>query len=128
MAENNKYDKVVFIPKDEFKLSEQVEEVTKKVEEVEEVPKKIELSFDCKVSKETMDFFKKQSEELEAKENKIIGIYRRVAKFNARYYLPIMEQLASEDAKLELLEEVILKSICKGWNDCFDCNVKHIIK
>lgn len=98
---------------------------------IEETPKKIEISFDlkdCKVSKETMDFLKKQSEELEAKENKILGIYRRVAKSSARYYLPIMEQLASEDGKLELLEEVIMKSICKGWNDCFDWNVKHIIK
>lgn len=104
MAENNKHD------------------------EIEEVPKKIEFSFDCKVSKETMDFLRKQAKELEEKENRILGIYRRVAKSSARYYLPIMEQLASEDGKLELLEEVIMKSICKGWNDCFDWNVKHIIK
>ena len=85
----------------------------------------IELSFDCVVPKEKVEWIRQQAEELEAKEKEILGRYRYVARLNARYYLPILQSLASDEAKEELLEDIILKAMCKGWNDCFDINVKH---
>lgn len=87
-------------------------------------PKEITMSFDCKVSEETADFFKKQMEELQEKENEILDAYRKNAKFNASYYLPVFDTLVGEEQKLKLLEDIILKAMCKGWNDCFDMNVK----
>lgn len=91
----------------------------------EEATKPHTISFDCKVPKETADFFKKQMEELQEKENEILDAYRKIAKFNASYYLPVFDTLVGEEQKLKLLEDVILKAMCKGWNDCFDINVKH---
>lgn len=88
-------------------------------------PKEITMSFDCEMPKETTEFFKKQMEELQEKENEILGRYRYVARLNARYYLPILKSLASDEVKEELLEDIILKTLCKGWNDCFEINVKH---
>lgn len=88
-------------------------------------PKEITMSFDCKVSEETADFFKKQMEELQEKENEILDAYRKFAKFNASYYLPVFDTLVGEEQKFKLLEDIILKAMCKGWNDCFEINVKH---
>lgn len=83
------------------------------------------ISFDCEVPKETADFFKKQMEELHEKENEITDAYRKIAKFNASYYLPVFDTLVEEEQKFKLIEDIILKAMCKGWNDCFDVNVKH---
>lgn len=88
-------------------------------------PKEIKMSFDCKFPKETAEFFKKQMEELQEKENEILDAYRKFAKFNASYYLPVFDTLVEEEQKFKLLEDIILKAMCKGWNDCFDVNVKH---
>lgn len=93
-------------------------------ESKDEVPMETEISFDCKVPKETMEWINKQAVEMKKKENIILARYSTIARWNAEYYLPILQQLASEDAKLELLEDIIVKAICKGWNDCFGVNVK----
>lgn len=92
----------------------------------EEATKPHTISFDCEVPKETADFFKKQMEELQEKENEILDAYRKFAKFNASYYLPVFDTLVEEEQKFKLLEDIILKAMCKGWNDCFDVNVKKI--
>lgn len=91
----------------------------------EEATKPHTISFDCEMPKETADFFKKQMEELQEKENEILDAYRNFAKFNASYYLPVFDTLVEEEQKFKLLEDIILKAMCKGWNDCFDLNVKH---
>lgn len=88
-------------------------------------PKEITMSFDCKVSEETAEFFKKQMEELEAEEKKILEKYRKIAKENAEYYIKVMEYTPNGEERKQLLESVIMHSLCKGWNDCFDVNVKH---
>lgn len=88
-------------------------------------PKEITTSFTCKVSKETAEFFKKQMEELEAEEKKILEKYRKIAKDNAEHYLPYINKLESKESQKELLEYIIQFALCKGWNDCFDVNVKH---
>jgi len=91
----------------------------------EEATKPHTISFDCEVPEETAEFFKKQMEELHEKENEILDAYRKTAKFNASYYLPVFDTLVEEEQKFKLLEDIILKAMCKGWNDCFDINVKH---
>lgn len=93
--------------------------------DLEEATKPHTISFDCEVSKETADFFKRQMEELEAEERKILDKYRDIAKSNAEYYAPILNKLSSEESKKELLQYIIQFALCKGWNDCFDYNVKH---
>lgn len=90
----------------------------------EEATRPHTISFDCEVPKETADWFKKQMEELQEKENELLDAYRKFAKFNASYYLPVFDTLVEEEQKFKLLEDIILKSMCKGWNDCFDINVK----
>jgi len=87
-------------------------------------PKKITMSFDCVMSEETAYFFKKQMEELEAEEKKILDKYGKIAKDNAEHYMPILNNLSSEESQKELLEYIIQFALCKGWNDCFDINVK----
>lgn len=91
----------------------------------EEATKPHTISFDCEVPNETAEFFKKQMGELQEKENEILDAYRNFAKFNASYYLPVFDTLVGEEQKFKLLEDIILKAMCKGWNDCFDLNVKH---
>ena len=91
----------------------------------EEATKPHTISFDCEVTKETANWFKKQMEELQEKENEILDAYRKNAKFNASYYLPVFDTLVGEEQKFKLLEDIILKAMCKGWNDCFELNVKH---
>lgn len=88
-------------------------------------PKVITMSFDCKVSEETAEFFKKQMEELQEEENKILEKYSQIAKENAEYYIKVMEYTPNGEERKQLLESVIMHSLCKGWNDCFDVNVKH---
>lgn len=117
-----------FISDKPIDLSE-IEPITAKSLETsidwEEATKPHTISFDCEVQKETADFFKKQMEELQEKENEILDAYRKNAKFNASYYLPVFDTLVEEEQKFKLLEDIILKAMCKGWNDCFDINVKH---
>lgn len=88
-------------------------------------PKEITMSFDCKVSEETANWFKKQMEELQEKENEILEKYAQIAKENAEYYIKVMEYTPNGEERKKLLESVIMHSLCKGWNDCFDINVKH---
>lgn len=88
-------------------------------------PKEITMSFECEMPKETADFFKKQMEELQEKENEIRKTYGKIAKYNAEYYMPILRDIVNDETRTELLESIILHAICKGWNDCFDINVKH---
>lgn len=88
-------------------------------------PKEITMSFDCEMPEETAEFFKKQMEELHEKENEILEKYAQIAKENAEYYIKVMEYTPNGDVRKELLESVIMHSLCKGWNDCFDINVKH---
>lgn len=88
-------------------------------------PKEITMSFDCEIPQETADWFKKQMEELHKKENEILEKYAQIAKENAEYYIKVMEYTPNGDVRKELLESVIMYSLCKGWNDCFDINVKH---
>lgn len=91
----------------------------------EEATKPHTISFDCEVPKETADFFKKQMEELQEKENEILEKYAKIAKENAEYYIKVMEYTPNGEERKQLLESVIMHSLCKGWNDCFDINVKH---
>lgn len=88
-------------------------------------PKEITMSFDCEMSEETADWFKKQMEELQEKESEIRKTYGKIAKYNAEYYMPILRDIVNDETRTELLESIILHAICKGWNDCFDINVKH---
>ena len=88
-------------------------------------PKEITIQFDVVVPKETAEFFKKQMEELQEKEDEILEKYAQIAKENAEYYIKAMEYTPNVDVRKELLESVIMNSLCKGWNDCFDINVKH---
>lgn len=88
-------------------------------------PKEITMSFDCKVSEETAVWFKKQMEELQEKENKILEKYSKIAKWNAEYYLHVINDTEKDEDRKQILESVIMHSLCKGWNDCFDINVKH---
>lgn len=91
----------------------------------EEATKPHTISFDCEVPKETAEFFKKQMEELQEKENEILEKYAQIAKENAEYYIKVMEYTPNGEERKQLLESVIMHSLCKGWNDCFDINVKH---
>lgn len=91
----------------------------------EEATKPHTISFDCEVPKETAESFKKQMEELQEKENEILEKYAKIAKENAEYYIKVMEYTPDGEERKELLESVIMHSLCKGWNDCFDINVKH---
>lgn len=126
MKENKKQFFFSDKPIDLSEIASNTEEPLEMPIDWEEATKPHTISFDCQVSsKETADFFKKHMEELESKEKEILGRYRHVARFNARYYLPILQSLASDEAKEELLEDIILKTLCKGWNDCFNINVKH---
>lgn len=88
-------------------------------------PNEITMSFDCKVSEETAEFFKKQMEELQEKENEILEKYSKIAKKNAEYYLHVINDAEKDEDRKQILESVIMHSLCKGWNDCFDINVKH---
>lgn len=88
-------------------------------------PKEITMSFDCEMPKETAEFFKKQMEELQEKENEILGKYSKIAKWNAEYYLHVINDTEKDEDRKQILESVIMLSLCKGWNDCFDVNVKH---
>lgn len=83
------------------------------------------MSFDCKIPKETADLFMKQMEEWQEKENEILEKYAQIAKENAEYYIKVMEYTPNGEERKQLLESVIMHSLCKGWNDCFDINVKH---
>lgn len=60
------------------------------------------------------------------KENKILEKYAQIAKENAEYYIKVMECTPNGEERKQLLKSVIMHSLCKGWNDCFDRNVKHI--
>lgn len=91
----------------------------------EEATKPHTISFDCEVPKETADWFKKQMEELQEKEKEILEKYAQIAKENAEYYIKVMEYTPNGEERKQLLESVIMHSLCKGWNDCFDINVKH---
>lgn len=88
-------------------------------------PKTITMSFDCEMPKETADWFKEQMEELQEKENKILEKYSKIAKWNAEYYLHVINDTEKDEDRKQILESVIMLSLCKGWNDCFDINVKH---
>lgn len=83
------------------------------------------MSFDCEMPKETADWFKKQMEELQEKENEILEKYSKIAKWNAEYYLHVINDTEKDEDRKQILESVIMHSLCKGWNDCFDINVKH---
>lgn len=87
--------------------------------------KKVTVSFDCEIPKETQDWFKKQIEGLHEKRNEILEKYAQIAKKNAEHYIKIMEGTSDGEERKQLLESVIMHSLCKGWNDCFDTNVKH---
>ena len=89
-------------------------------------PKEITMSFDCEMSEETAGWFKKQMEELQEKENEILEKYSKIAKWNAEYYLHVINDTEKDEDRKLILESVIMNSLCKGWNDCFDHNVKHI--
>lgn len=94
-------------------------------------PKEITMSFDCEMSEETADWFKSQMDELNKEEKKLEDLYVSIAKYNAdnlfpslfKSYLP--ENKDSDDKAKELLSAIIFSALCKGWNDCFDINVKH---
>ena len=88
-------------------------------------PKNITMSFDCKIPKETEEWIKEQMKELHEKESEIMKTYGKIAKYNAEYYIPILRDIVNDETRTELLESIILGSICRGWNDCFDYNVKH---
>lgn len=90
----------------------------------EEATKPHTISFDCEVPKETADWFKKQMEELHEKENEILEKYSKIAKWNAEYYLHVINDTEKDEDRKQILESVIMHSLCKGWNDCFDTNVK----
>ena len=118
--------------KTQFYFSEKpidLQDIASNIEEPLEMPRDCgelhTITFDCKATKETAEFFKRQMEELEAEEKKILDKYRDIAKSNAEHYAPILNKLASEESQKELLEYIILFALCNGWNDCFDYNVKH---
>ena len=88
-------------------------------------PKNITMSFDCKIPKETEEWIKEQMKELHEKESEIRKTYGKIAKYNAEYYMPILRDIVNDETRTEFLESIILHALCKGWNDCFDINVKH---
>lgn len=95
-------------------------------------PKTITMSFDCKMPKETADWFKEQMDELNKEAKKLEDLYVSIAKYNADNLFPLLfkshlpEKTDSDDKAKELLSAIIFNALCKGWNDCFDRNVKHI--
>lgn len=105
-----------------------LQEIASNIEEPLEMPRDcgehLTITFDCKATKETADWFKKQMEELQEKENEILEQYRKIAKWNARYFLHIINELKEENREF-VMEKVIMDALCRGWNDCFDYNVKH---
>lgn len=82
--------------------------------------KKVE--FTCDPSKEFLDWMKAQSKELDEKSKRIENIYKQLSDEIASSHLNILE--ASEN-KEEYLAGLIQTALCKGWNDCFEYNVKH---
>ena len=94
-------------------------------------PKEITMSFDCEMSEETADWFKKQMEELDKEAKMLEDLYMAIAKNSADNLFPSLfknhlpENKDSDDKAKEVLSAIIFNSLCKGWNDCFDYNVKH---
>ena len=87
-------------------------------------PKEITMSFDYKMPKETAEWFEKQMEELNKKEKEILEKYSEIAKRSAEYYLYKIDNTERDEDRKDILKSVIMNSLCKGWNDCFDTNVK----
>lgn len=87
----------------------------------EDYIKKVE--FTTKLTKENLEWFKKQLKELDEISEGFKKKYEQLAQETAIQNLPLLEK---SESKQKYLTELILVAICKGWNDCFDYNVKHI--
>lgn len=94
-------------------------------------PKTITMSFDCKMPKETAEAFKKQIEELNKESVKLTEHYMKSAiemvenfmkTFGIFFETPDKD---IEDRAKTMLISYIFNAFSKGWNDCFDYNVKH---
>ena len=81
-----------------------------------------EVEFTCNPSKEFLDWMKAKSKELEDASKRIENIYKQLSDEIASSHLNILE---SSENKEEYLASLIQTALCKGWNDCFEYNVKH---
>lgn len=95
-------------------------------------PKEITMSFDCELPKETADWFKKQMEEMNKESVKLTEHYMKSAiKMVENFIQTVGVFFETPDKDIEdraktMLISYIFNAFCKGWNDCFDRNVKHI--
>ena len=94
-------------------------------------PKEITMSFDCKVSEETAEFFKKQMKELTEESVRLTEHYMKSAIEMVENFIQTVGVFFEtpdkdiEDRAKTMLISYIFNAFCKGWNDCFDINVKH---
>ena len=97
----------------------------------EEATKPHTISFDCEVPKETADWFKEQMEEMNKESIKLTEHYMKSAIEMVENFMQTVGIFFEtpdkdiEDRAKTMLISYIFKAFCKGWNDCFDINVKH---
>ena len=82
--------------------------------------------------KETADWFKKQMEEMNKESVKFTEHYMKSAIEMVENFIQTVgiffetPDKEIEDRAKTMLISYIFNAFCKGWNDCFDYNVKHI--
>lgn len=96
----------------------------------EEATKPHTISFDCEVPKETADWFKEQMEEMNKESVKFTEHYMKSAIEMVENFIQTVgiffktpDKEIEDRAKIMLIS-YIFNAFCKGWNDCFDINVK----
>ena len=95
-------------------------------------PKTITMYFDCEMPKETADWFKEQMEEMNKESVKFTEHYMKSAIEMVENFIQTVgiffetPDKEIEDRAKTMLISYIFNAFCKGWNDCFDYNVKHI--
>lgn len=94
-------------------------------------PKTITMSFDCEMPKKTADWFKEQMEEMNKESVKLTEHYMKNAIEMVENFIQTVGIFFEtpdkdiEDRAKSMLISYIFNAFCKGWNDCFDINVKH---
>lgn len=106
-------------------------EMERQEEEFSQEPKEITTSFTCEVSEETADWFKKQMEKLNEENVRLTEHYMKSAIEMVENFIQTVGVFFEtpdkdiEDRAKTMLISYIFNAFCKGWNDCFDINVKH---
>ena len=94
-------------------------------------PKEITMSFTREMSEEAADWFKKQMEELNKENVRLTEHYMKSAIEMVENFIQTVGVFFEtpdkdiEDRAKAMLISYIFNAFCKGWNDCFDINVKH---